>query len=77
MCYSDYAKYFFPHTAAPANPTTTKRAATGIAAPVFGEAVTVSTLSLTTANGEKLAVLNVTEPAATLVGTIVSQAEPV
>ena len=51
--------------------------AIGIVAPVFGDAVTDATSSLTTANGEKLDVLNVTEPAATLSGTIVSQAEPV
>lgn len=44
--------------------------------PVFGEVATLATSSFTIEIGERLVVANVTDPAATDVGTMVSHALP-
>lgn len=51
--------------------------AIGIEDPVLGDWETPTTFSFTTANGERLALANVTEPFATPLGAMVSQLLPV
>ena len=71
------AKYFFPLTTVPIKPITRIPIATGMDEPVLGEAEMPVTPSFTTANGERPAVENVTDPFAMLVGIMVSHTLPV